>query len=75
MTPFDELPDPSCHRTGWTARKIAGRWCVGMTGNLDTVHDAVVIINNHYGDDVEAKKTAEWIAEQYNQLRAKLRGE
>lgn len=74
MSLSDELPDPSSHQWGWSARKIDGRWCVGMTGNLDTLHDAVVIINNHGPYDAEARKTALWIAEQYNQARTKLHG-
>lgn len=60
------VPDPSCHRTGWSARFIEGRWCVGMTGNLDTIHDAVLVVNDHYNDDAKARAIAEFVAQQYN---------
>lgn len=60
-----ELPDPSSQRWGWEARKIDGKWRVGMKGNLDTIHDATVVVNG-FGSDVEAQKTAMWIAYQYN---------
>ncbi len=66
------VPDPSCHRTGWSARFIDERWCVGMTGNLDTIHDAVLIVNNHYGDDVKGREIAEFVAEQYNNALGQL---
>jgi len=60
------LPDPSSHRGGWVARKINGQWHVGMEGNLDTVHDAVLTLHTgRLGGDEEARITAEWIAETY----------
>lgn len=60
------LPDPASHQFGWEAKRIDGRWCVGMRGNLDTIHDAVVVVNNHYEDDAHGKQIANWIADQYN---------
>jgi len=66
----ETLPDPASHRTGWSARMIDGVWCVGMTGNLDTVHDAVVRVNRH-GSAEEAADIAKWIASTYTEaLRA-----
>lgn len=61
------IPDKACHETGWEATKIAGRWCVGMRGNLDTIHDAVLIVNNHSSDDSNAQEIAEWVAARYNE--------
>lgn len=61
-----DLPDPSSHMTGWDYKFIEGKYRVGMRGNLDTVHDAVISINSHSSDRAEAKKIAEWIVEQYN---------
>ena len=67
------LPDPASHRTGWSARRIDGVWCVGMTGNLDTVHDAVVRVNRH-GSEEEAADIARWIARTYSDALLKERG-
>lgn len=61
-----QKPDPAAHRTGWSAKRIDGRWCVGMTGNLDTIHDAVLIVNNHSSDDDHARQIAEWVAATYS---------
>jgi hypothetical protein len=60
-----DLPDPASHDTGWSARLIDGVWCIGMTGNLDTIHDAVVRVNRH-GSDQEAADIARWIAATYS---------
>jgi len=63
---FKDVPDPSSHQTGWEADKIDGLWRVGMRGNLDTVHDAVVTVHQHRADDQESRRVAEWIAGVYN---------
>lgn len=60
-----DLPDPASHHWGWEARKIDGKWRVGMKGNLDTIHDAIIDVWSPFGD-AEAQKTAMWIAYQYN---------
>lgn len=65
MPDLAKIPDPACHKTGWVARKIDGRWRVGMNGNLDTPHDAVITVHTH-GTDKTAQEIAEWVAEQYN---------
>ncbi len=60
------LPDSACHQTGWDYKYIDGKWRVGMKGNLDTVHDAVIVVNSHSSDDTEARRIAEWIVTKYN---------
>lgn len=72
MPVTSDLPDPASHRTGWSARRIDGVWCVGMTGNLDTVHDAVVRVNRH-GSEEEAADIARWIARTYSDALLKER--
>lgn len=64
-----KLPDPASHKTGWSHAKIDGRWCVGMTGNLDTIHDAVLVVNNHTESDDHAREIAAWVAASYNAVR------
>lgn len=59
------LPDQASHRWGWQARFIDGKWRVGMRGNLDTVHDAVITVHRHHGNQ-EARQIAEWVAELWN---------
>jgi len=49
----------------WDHRKIDGRWCVGMEGNLDTRHDAVLVVNSHAGD-AEAEALARRVADLLN---------
>ena len=62
------LPDPASHQTGWSFEKLDGRWCVGMTGNLDTIHDAVLIVHTgRAGSDEEARRIAEWVAQKYTE--------
>ena len=63
----EALPDPYSHITGWKAAFIDGRWRVGMAGNLDTIHDAVININpGPLASEGEAERVALWIARQYN---------
>jgi hypothetical protein len=64
------LPDREAHRTGWSARKVDGIWAVGMAGNLDTKHDATVIVTGGWLSDDEAREVAEWIANRFNKERA-----
>lgn len=59
------LPDPLSHLTGWEAKKIDGRWFVGMKGNLDTIHDGLIEVARHTTDEA-AQEIAEWIAAAYN---------
>lgn len=59
-------PDPSSHPWGWEARFIDGELCIGMKGNLDTIHDAVITVHRHTHDWAEAKEIADWIVDQYN---------
>ena len=66
------IPDPACHRTGWSAKLIDGLWCIGMTGNLDTIHDAVLRVNRHGAWD-EAEATARWVAETYTAALAQVK--
>lgn len=63
--PSPEGVDPASHQTGWCAKRIDGRWCVGMTGNLDTIHDAVLVVNNHSSDSAHGQRIAEWVASTY----------
>lgn len=72
VTPTFDLPDPHSKKTGWQAKKIDGAWRVGMAGNLDTRHDAVITINpgplgapDGESDDA-AYKTATWVVNVYN---------
>jgi hypothetical protein len=66
MSDHPDVPDPACHEIGWDARFIDGMWRVGMWGNLDTKHDAVISVNQHTSDGEEAKRIAFWIRDQYN---------
>lgn len=59
-------PDPLSHKCGWEAKIIDGLWRVGMKGNLDTVHDAVITVHRHTSDGQEAEDIASWIVEKYN---------
>jgi len=61
-----EKPDRVCLATGWQAKKIDGAWRVGMTGNLDTVHDARLTVHRHEETDEVAREVAEWVARAYN---------
>lgn len=61
---FGDLPDPHSHATGWSAAHIEQRWRVGQTGNLDTVHDAVLMVNRH-SSQPDDKALAEWVAGVY----------
>lgn len=36
---------------GYEAKNISGKWRVGMKGNLDTVHDAEIVVNAMTGDE------------------------
>lgn len=60
------LPDGPMNATGWDAKEIDGRWCVGMRGNLDTIHDAAITVHRFVEDDQDAKALAHWIADTYN---------
>jgi hypothetical protein len=62
----ENIPDEASHETGWEARKIDGKWRVGMRGNLDTPHDAVITVHQHHATDEEAQRIAEWTAAAYN---------
>lgn len=74
VKPSIELPDPHSKDVGWQVKKIDGVWCVGMNGNLDTRHDAVIKVNpGALGVSLEdmddaAYKTARWVANMYNIL-------
>lgn len=59
------VPDPMSHATGWAVKWLDGAWRIGMRGNLDVWHDAVVTVHTHTTND-EAKKVADWIAAAYN---------
>jgi len=60
------IPDPMSHRWGWEARFIDDAWRVGMQGNLDTRHDAVITVHDHTRDGHTAKEIAEFVVAQYN---------
>jgi hypothetical protein len=66
MVAAKDLPDPGAHRTGWAARLIGVRWCVGMAGNLDTVHDATLVVEAGFLDEEQREKLARWLAATYN---------
>lgn len=51
----------------WEHRVIQAHHCVGMRGNLDTIHDALVIVSQHTHDGKEACEVAEWIVKQHNE--------
>jgi hypothetical protein len=53
----------------WTARQIDGLWCVGLKGNLDTIHDATLRITGGWLSDEKAKIIAETIVRQHNAER------
>lgn len=61
---FGDLPDPESHAAGWSAAHIEHRWRVGQTGNMDTVHDAVLMVNRH-SSQPDDKALAEWVAGVY----------
>ena len=63
------IPDIACHATGWAVRRIDDRWCIGMEGNLDTIHDAVLVVNRH-GSHEDAEALARWVADRYNEALA-----
>lgn len=69
------LPDPACYETGWEARFIDGAWRIGMKGNLDTKHDAVITVNQHTSDGEEAKRIAKWVSDQYNRALSPAQGD
>jgi len=50
----------------WAARMIDGIWCVGMEGNLDTLHDATLRITGGWLDEAAAKSVAEDIVARHN---------
>lgn len=68
------VPDPACHLTGWSAKKIDGKWRVGMAGNLDTVHDARLTVHQHEELDGEAHRIADWIAATYTDAASRSPG-
>lgn len=47
---------------GWEAGHVDGAWRIGMKGNLDTRHDAVLTVTGGMVDDNEAKAVAEFVA-------------
>ena len=48
------------------AREIEGKLCIGMEGNLDTLHDALLWLNQHDADGTEKKRIAELIVRALN---------
>ena len=63
-TTESSVPDESTIR--WAARLIDGVWCVGMDGNLDTLHDAALRITGGWLSPDAARVVAEAVAAQHN---------
>jgi hypothetical protein len=63
-TPESSVPDESTIH--WAARLIDGIWCVGMDGNLDTLHDAALRITGGWLSPDAARAVAEAVAAQHN---------
>ena len=47
---------------GWEAAHVDGAWRIGMQGNLDTRHDAVLTVTGGMVDQAEARAVAEFVA-------------
>lgn len=62
-------------KTRYEAKLIDDRWRVGMEGNLDTIHDAVIVINHGplKGGIEEAGEIAAWIVARHNEEMEKPR--
>lgn len=65
-TATTESPVPDESTIRWAARLIDGVWCVGMDGNLDTLHDAALRITGGWLSPEAAKAVAETVAAQHN---------
>lgn len=66
MTTVDE----TIHRNdpwGWIATKVDNRWCVGLWGNLDCIHDAAIVVDGGMLSEKDRENLANFIAEKLNE--------